>query len=358
MEELRAAGPEALERHPIITGHHGTTPIADGMQVVTVLRDPARRAWSHYRALGPQGEPGADPLRRFESFGALLDDPVYGWIARDYQARWLAIPPAPAPLSLAGLPPGSPGRDGDNGSVELSADELEARALRTLRRCALVGTVERIDDFVRALARLVGRPLTAPPRLNVGAGRAETPAPEAARIRAMSPIDARLHAAADAELDRALATLPELGPDPIVDLPYRHSMSDALYGTGWHARVHTPEAGWHRWTGPGVRSELRLPIRLAGPARLELAIVSACDDDAVRSLRVAVQDRPVAYSAETRPLGIAVVADAELDPRRPLTVALEVSHTRHLHDSEKGTRSPDPAGVAVGDILLSYPDPF
>jgi hypothetical protein len=135
-------------------------------------------------------------------------------------------------------------------------------------------------------------------------------------------------------------------------------MSDALYGAEWHALVHTPQAGWHRWTGPGARSELRLPIPLAGTARLEIAIVSACDDDAVRSLRVMVQYRRVEHSVENRPRGIAVVGDVQLDPRRPLTVALEVSHTRHLVDGETGTRSPDKAGVAVGDILLSYPDPF
>jgi hypothetical protein len=199
----------------------------------------------------------------------------------------------------------------------------------------------------------VGRPLAAPPRLNVGSGGGGPPAAESARVRELSPIDARLHAAADAALDRALATLPSLPPEPRVELPYRHAMGDPLYGTGWHARVDSPEAGWHRWTGPGVRSDLRLPVRAAGPARVEISVLSACDDDAVRSLRLEVQGRPVEHSEESRRLGIAAVAQVELDPRMPLTLALEVAHTRHLADSASDERSPDPAGLAVGDIVLS-----
>ena len=120
VDELAAAGTGELARYAVISGHHGVIPVTDARRVVTVLRDPARRAWSHYRALGPEGEPGADPLRRFESFGALLDDEVHSWIARDYQARWLAIPPAPAEASLAGLPPGAPGRNPGSAPVELS----------------------------------------------------------------------------------------------------------------------------------------------------------------------------------------------------------------------------------------------
>jgi hypothetical protein len=339
-----------LERYEVISGHHGTVPATGGRQVVTLLRDPVRRAWSHYRALGPGGD--VDPLGQFDTFQAVLDDPVYSWIARDYQARWLAIPPAPAGLSLAGLPPGAPGRDPGGGSVEPSEEELEAGALAMLRRCALAGTVERVDDFVEALGRLVGRPLAAPPRLNVGSSGDGPPVAEAARVRELSPIDVRLHGEADAELDRALATLPELPPEPRVELPYRHTMSDPLYGTGWHARVDSPEAGWHRWTGPGVRSELRLPVRAAGPARVEIAILSACDDDAVLSLRLEVQGRPVEHSGEPRGIGVAAIARVELDPRVPLTLALEVAHTRHLVDAATGARSPDPAGLAIGDISL------
>lgn len=84
-----------------------------------------------------------------------------------------------------------------------------------------------------------------------------------------------------------------------------------------------------------------------------MAILSACDDEAVQSLQVSVQDRPVAHSLEHRPLGVAAVADVHLDPRTPLTVALETAHTKHLPDSATGGGSPDPAGLAVGTVSFT-----
>jgi hypothetical protein len=72
--------------------------------------------------------------------------------------------------------------------------------------------------------------------------------------------------------------------------------------------------------------------------------VSACDDDAVRSLRIAVQGRPATHALEPRPVGVAAVAEVELAADSPLTVEVEISHTR-------GT--PEPAGLAIGDIALS-----
>jgi hypothetical protein len=348
--ELNALPSGALDRFEVVAGHHGLNPVGERTRLITVLRDPVRRALSHYRARGPDGAPGAEALQPFDGFGAVLDDPVYGWIARNYQARWLAIPFEPPGTTPAGLPPGVVPRGDSVEVAQLEDGELERRASAALRRCALVGTAERLDDFVRALGRLVGRPLAAPPRLNVGPPSDFAPEAMAARVRAQSRVDERLRATADAQLDRALETLPPLPPDPVVALPYRHNMGDALFGTGWHARVHTPEAGWHRWTGPGTRSDMRLPVRLAGPARLEVAVLSACDDEAMATLRISVQDRPVPYSLEPRPFGKAALADVRLDPHRPLTLALEVAHTRHLVDAATGTRSPDPAGLAIGTV--------
>jgi hypothetical protein len=129
-------------------------------------------------------------------------------------------------------------------------------------------------------------------------------------------------------------------------------MSDPLYGSGWHARLNTPDSGWHRWTGPGTRSQLRLPVRLAGAARLELAILSACDDEVLQSLQISVQGRPLAHALEPQPLGVRAVADVELDPNTPLTVTLEIAHTNHLVASATGERSPDPAGLAVGTLAF------
>ena len=95
-------------------------------------------------------------------------------------------------------------------------------------------------------------------------------------------------------------------------------------------------------------------MRLAGPATLTLALVSACDDDAVRSLRLTVQDAPVAHRLESPPdrPGVLAVAEVTLDPARPLTVAAEVAHTRRLTDPATGEPSPDPAGLALGTLAF------
>jgi hypothetical protein len=125
-------------------------------------------------------------------------------------------------------------------------------------------------------------------------------------------------------------------------------MDAPLCGTGWHGRVHTPEAGWHRWTGPGLRSSVRFPLRLAGAARVCVEIVSACDDAAVASLQLTLQGRRLSHTLEPRRVGVAAVASAELDPERPLELELEVAHVRPMPD--------DPAGLAVGDIALLPPE--
>jgi hypothetical protein len=215
--------------------------------------------------------------------------------------------------------------------------------------------VERLPETVDALGRLLGRPLPRPERVNVTPGRETIPLGAVARIRATSPIDVRLHAEAGRRLDRLLATLPPPPPEPPAALPYAYGMDEALHGTGLLRRVWTAEAGWHRWTGPGTESTLRLPVRLAGPATLAVAILSACDDDAVRSVRFTVQGAPVAHRLVPPPhggMGVLALADAALDPARPLELGVTVDHTRPLIDPATGEASPQAAGVALGAIAF------
>jgi hypothetical protein len=354
VEELMEVPDDERSRYEVIAGHHGLYPITDRSVVISVLREPAARAWSHYRAFGTLGGQFREQdVPAYDSFASFLEDPFQQWTGRDYQARWLAIPPTSGKTRPLGVPPGVRISRQDGSASAVDAADLEQGAQRTLRDCALVGTAERLDDFMHALSRLVGRRMPPPQRLNVGPESDGMPAEQAELVRARSALDLRLHAEADAALDRALTTLPALPAEPLVELPYEYDMSAPLDGTGWHARTHTAETGWHRWTGPGTRSDLRLPVRLAGPARLDVAIASACDDDAVRSLGVSVQGRPVAHRLEPRAAGVAAVADVELDRREPLTVALEIGRTKHLVDSASGARSADPAGLAVPTLSFS-----
>ncbi len=319
------------EDRAVLAGHLGLLPRSP--RTVTLLREPAARAWSHYRAVPWPGEP--------LSFAQFLEHPAYGWCGRDYQAQWLGVPPQAGearwkPAVWAGLPAPA--------DVLARSEGVAARALRTLDESALAGTTERADDFVVALGRLLGRRLPPLPRINVRGDASAPPAAEAALVRERSSGDLALHEHAGRLLDAALRALPELPPEPLGALPLRRGMDAPLCGTGWHSRVHTPEAGWHRWTGPGLRSTVRFPLRLAGPARVSVAIVSACDDDAVRSLRLTLQGRPLEHTLEPRHAGVAAVAEVELDPAAPLELTLEVDHVRPLPR--------DPAGLAIGELEL------
>jgi len=337
---------EAMRGHGLLAGHFGLLPLAQGpLTSVTVLREPAERTWSHFKYMAEHG--------REHTFETFLADPLDGLGARDYQARWLGTPNAeraPDGTPASAYLPTTPG----GGHDAPPAAALEQTAAATLAGCAVAGTAERLPETIDALGRLLGRPLALPPRVNVTRDASPVPPGAAARIRALSPIDLRLHAEAGRRLDRALATLPPLPPERRVPLPYTQGMEDGFHGTGFHRRTRTAGAGWHRWTGPGRRSAIRLPVRLSGPATLTLAVVSACDDDAVRSLRLEVQGAPVAHRLAPPPdgPGVLAVADVTLDPHRPLTVELEIAHTRHLVDPATGAQSPDAAGLALGALAF------
>jgi len=337
---------EALQGRGMLAGHFGLRPLALApLTSITVLREPAARAWSHFRYMAENG--------REHTFESFLAHPLEGCGARDYQARWLGTPSAerfPDGEPAIAYLPTTPG--GGHGAPAPAA--LERAAATTLATCAVVGTAERLPETIDALGRLLGRPLAPPPRVNATRDARPLPPEVAARVRALSPIDLRLYAEAGRRLDRALAELPPLPPEPLVPLPFAQGMEAGFHGTGFHRRIHAPGTGWHRWTGPGRVSAIRLPVRIAGPATLTLAVVSACDDDVVRSLRLTVQDASVAHRLESPPDGPGVLAVAEvtLDPARPLTVAAEVAHTRRLTDPATGELSPDPAGLALGTLAF------
>lgn len=322
-------------------GHHGVSlpGLASAeMSVITVLRDPAERLWSEYRASrdyvmqqAPDGDyPFEAHRRHFGRFHAL----------RSPQARWLTDPP-----QAAQLPNDVIYRFAGAGPPDV---ELEAAAMRALRTLSLVGPTERLDDFVSALSRLLGRWLAPPPRINVGFDRGPIP-PEIRELSAAwNPVDRRLHAECNAMLDRALDTLPPLPPEPEALLPFEQTMDAAFAGTGWHTRLHTPEVGWHRWSGPGTISTIRLPVRFSGHVTIELNVVSAVSDDVVEGLRLSVQGRPVRHVLESCQVGCAAVANAVFEPADPAVIQLELPRTAPLRELD-GSES-DPAGIALGTI--------
>ncbi len=131
-------------------------------------------------------------------------------------------------------------------------------------------------------------------------------------------------------------------------------MADAFAGTAWHERVHTAGAGWHRWSGPQTTSMVRLPVRLAGSARLEMSVVSAADRTVVGGLELRVQHRPAAHRIVDDGAGVIVAADVDLVDDQPVVIELRIPHTRPLRDGSTGRVGPD-AALALGTIRLTRP---
>jgi hypothetical protein len=350
-EALERVSPQELAAYGVFSGHHGIRlpDVLEGSPaVVTVLRDPVERLWSLYRmhrfslcASAGRDYPFTEFLATHDSWGHISNG----------QARWLTESPRvkhmyeECPTEYVYRFPSGPGGEDD--------ERLAADARSRLASLSLVGTTPRLEEFVTALARLLGRWLPPPPLVHVGLG--DSTAPDAVRrpLLARNHVDRQLVAMADELLDRALSLLPGLPAEPLVEVPWSVTMDQAFAGTGWHARVRTEDAGWHRWSGPGELSTIRLPVRFDGPMRLELDLVSAVDDDVVRSLGVTVQGRRVHHVLAPRPLGCGVVCDVCLDPRDPVEIELRVPFARRM--LEPDGRLADPAALALGTIRVLAP---
>jgi hypothetical protein len=363
---LPSVGCDLTTTFGVYRGHIGTLPMLNQprpLVTVTLLRDPAERAWSHYRFIRWRRQVPASGTEDY-SFSDFLADPVWEEPGSNFQARWLALEPdarlyrAEAPNianyddPLIHRPPAWPG------GRRLDDIELERRALRTLDACSLVGTVARLPVFVGCLERLLGRRLAPLMRLNVDPSPEEMPVTVGESVRRNSAVDLRLLRRADELLDLAQATLPALPPPPdpigIAQLPLTLTMAGPLVGDNWHARVFTAEAGWHRWSGPGTASRIELPVRFGGRVRMEIDFLSACEPEVLQSLRLSVQGRAVHHRFVERRLGVTAAAEVALDASQDATITIDVSHTAHLRDASGGS-SPDPAGVAVGYIRLLPP---
>lgn len=333
--------PVALRGRSAFAGHLGDLPLRaldPPPATFTVLRHPADRAWSHWRFTRWKPESRWVLGGGSQRFDELFDGPDR-WLVADFQARWLAGCPFPHPIGRSGpIPPAD---------ADVAAAVLEAMDV--------VGTVERLPEAIDALSRSIGRRLAAASVVNANPELEVMPGAARRRVERASPVDLRLWRRADERLDELLTTLPPLPAPRLAPLPWRSTMDDGIIGTGWHGRVDGGgDTGWHRWSGPGTRSTIEADVRLGGPARLRIHVVSAVADAVVAGLVVEVQGAQVVHRLVPTPAGepgVLVEADVELDPGRPLEVALTVPWTAPL---EAGAAA-EPAGVAVGSVALVTP---
>jgi hypothetical protein len=219
---------------------------------------------------------------------------------------------------------------------------------------------ERLDETVDALTRLIGRPLGPPPMINASGNEGDAGmSADDDEVRRRSPTDEALARDADHRLDAALAVLPPLPPPgswPLTTLPFELGMADAFTGTGWHGRVHTARRGWHRWSGPGVRSTIWLPVRARGRVRVELAIAATAESDTLDGARLVMQGKPVRVRCARDETGVVLSATCEPDATRALDLDLTIRRTALLRDAETGRTSTERAGIALTAVHIAATD--
>lgn len=338
----------SLHRYRFFRGHFG----AEGLKqllpkppvTITMLREPVSLAVSTYRfILREPGIPVHSLVKRegltFEEF--IRDRRTRHKVSNlqtsnlSFAFRW---EPAKEPLG-GGKATRTALRDWLHARRErLKPRERLRRARRNLRRCRAFGLVERFDDSLLLIAYAMGWPAPAPvQRLMVApatvapeageAGRSGTPSPEVVeQVKRLNPLDLALYRSAQRLFDQRwrrmvthLERFAQPGDESLdererlrqrLDRHFMHcqrrrnvtpvdsmriDMDGPLLGAGWHRREINPSDGsTFRWTGPGSRSTINLPLRAEADLRVTLRLLPAAADAAVNGLRLIAGDTPVA----------------------------------------------------------------
>ncbi|TPI38558.1 hypothetical protein FJW07_15020 [Mesorhizobium sp. B3-1-9] len=208
-DELVALPPEKLRSYQAFGGHfHGYLQpyLGRDLMTVTVLREPMARTRSHWHHVRRVLVHPHHPRVKGQTFAEFVMDDLNREMIEDYQARYLIK----LPLSMATMATRFSEAEYarfalavllEQTSLSVLKPELLEGARTTLKGMAVIGTTERLHDFLVEVANLADiPPPTAEevPRANVTErdGAEELPGEALRRLRDLTRIDQELYDAA------------------------------------------------------------------------------------------------------------------------------------------------------------------
>lgn len=332
LQPLMAAHRDRPQGWRLYRGHLGynlVTLLPFSLRVVTVLRAPEARLLSHFRHIArdphhPRHRLVAEEGMTLEDF---LSDPELARELTNQQARQLGqgVPRDRLQAMLAASD--SQQEFARRYRAAIPADEASdqadlERALARLPDLALVGLAEELPTTLARLARLLGgRPPRQVPHLNADP-RGERPA-FSRRLRSLVEqatwADRILYEKARKLFHEGPPSgwpLPDTAVSPLETKALEITFDQPLEGEGWHQREILPGVGVIRWTGPGRRAELELPLDPARGWSVALEVVRWFDPRDPARLKLWLDDQP-ARALEARPLeeGAGWLIQGRFEPR-------------------------------------------
>ena len=174
-------------------------------------------------------------------------------------------------------------------------------ALANLKRCALVGLVERLDETLLLLGQMMGWGRIGPiPHLNdtpfEGADEVDTESLDV--LRSWNALDLRLYDAACslfenkmAAMDRTRLEHPDLDETSLPDGAY-FTPEQPVCGYGWHEREFH-QGRWLCWNSAPTATLALLRTGLAACSRFRCLVMHAVGPAALDSLRVSLNGAPL-----------------------------------------------------------------
>lgn len=226
-----------------------------------------------------------------------------------------------------------------------------------------VGLHERLPQSLASLSRLLDWPVPSHVReLNIDPyDPPDLPQALKDEIVARNWADVELHEYATALFERKFVDVP---PDPawVLEIAERVTfrIDQAMYGDGWHFRegvgvAEVPQP-W-RWSGPGTESWIAFNVVAGRDYRLAVRIVNFLAPDVLASVRIFVNDTPVALT-ETRDTSWGLILQGVV-PRAAFAtsspnarIRFTVNRTIRFCDADPKSKDRRLCGIAISEVNL------